>query len=271
MTGSVESAFATIRVEHEGDRRHLIFNRPDRRNALTHQMMAEVGEAVRAVAADPGARVLVLRGAGGNFCAGGDLAAMADMPPPPVAGELDPLYAPYRLLGDVLGDLNRLPQAVVAVVEGAVAGGGFGMAVCADVTISHVDAKFALPEARVGFIASQVIPFVTRRIGEAAMRRLVVTGVAIDGEEAQRLGIVHHVCETREALDARLEVVLAEIHRAEPVALAAIKRLVLDCAENSDEQIMDSAGEALVRLLRREQAQEGIAAFLAKTHPPWAR
>lgn len=131
-------------------------------------MMAEIGDAVQRVRADPDARVLVLRGAGGNFCAGGDLASMANMPPPPADGEQDALYVPYRLLGDVLHDLNRLPQAVVAVVEGAVAGGGFGMAVCADVTIAHRDAKFALPEARVGFIASQVIPFVTRRIGEAA-------------------------------------------------------------------------------------------------------
>ena len=143
----------------------LTLDRPERRNALTHAMMEELGDAVRRVGRSAAARVLVIRGAGGNFSAGGDIGFMTEMPPPPPAGQADPLVAPYRYLGDVLAALDRLPQAVVALVEGLAVGGGLGIACCADIVIAEAGASFAMPEPRYGFIPSQIIPFVVRRIG----------------------------------------------------------------------------------------------------------
>src|SRR5262245_55267008 len=116
-------AYANIRLTHEGPIARLTLNRPDRRNALTHAMMLELEDAFAKVRDDPNCRVLVLRGAGGHFCAGGDLDAMANMPPKLGNGAADPLVPAYRKLGDALMTLNHLPQAIVAIVEGSAVGG----------------------------------------------------------------------------------------------------------------------------------------------------
>jgi isohexenylglutaconyl-CoA hydratase len=150
--------YETITLERAGGVSRLTLARPDVLNALTHAMMAEIGDAVDRISRDGTSRVVVLRGAGGNFSAGGDLNAMKSIPPAPEPGEEDPLYPLYRQFGDVLHTLDTLPQAVVAVLEGAAVGGGLGMACCADVVIVHAHAKLGIPEPRAGFIPSQMIP-----------------------------------------------------------------------------------------------------------------
>ena len=267
MSGSPKFKFIALR--RAGIAWHLTFNRPDRRNALNHPMMVEIGQAVDMVAVDKNCRALVLRGAGGAFCAGGDLAAMADMPAKPKKGP-DPLVRSYRQFGDALLKLNNLPQAVVAVVEGPAVGGGFGMACCSDVVILHASAKFGIPEPRSGFIPSQIIPFLVRRLGEGAVRHLAVTGTIMDAPAAERLGLGHFLCATAKELDAALAGVLANIGKMEPDAMATSKRLAMMCARAGDVAVMDRAGEELVRLLRRKQAKAGMQAFLTKKAPPWA-
>ncbi len=263
------SAYRFITLQREGIAWRLAFNRPERRNALNHAMMCEIGDAIERVGADASARALVLRGNGGAFCAGGDLGAMSDMPPKPAAGP-DPLVASYRMFGDVLAKLNQLPQAVVAVIQGAAVGGGFGMACCSDVVILHRSAKFGIPEPRSGFIPSQILPFLVRRLGEGAVRHLAVTGAILDARSAKRLGLGQFLCATAGALERSLDAVLADVGRMEPDALATVKRLTLKCASESDAEVMDAASRELVRLLRKPQALQGMQAFLSKKPPPWA-
>ena len=258
-----------IVLRREGIAWHLEFNRPERRNALNHAMMAEIGDAVDRVAADRRARALVLRGTGGAYCAGGDLGVMSDLPPKPRIGP-DPLVANYRLFGEVLAKLNALPQAVVSVVEGPAVGGGFGMVSCSDVVILHRSAKFGIPEPRSGFIPSQVLPFLVRRLGEGAVRYLSVTGAIVDAKAAQQLGLGQYLCDSARGLERALTTVLRDVGKMEPEALASAKRLTLMCATNSDQTVMDRASVELVRLLRRPEALAGMRAFLLKKPPPWA-
>ena len=140
-------------------------------------------------------------------------------------------------------------------------GGGFGMACCSDVVILHDSARFGMPEPKVGFIPSQIIPFVVRRIGEGAARDLAVTGRVIDAAEAHRLGIGRHLCATTAEINRTLQAVLDDVLKLEPQALATVKRLVLACATEDDRAVLDDAAESLVGLLRRPQATEGIEAF----------
>jgi isohexenylglutaconyl-CoA hydratase len=268
MKGIAE--YDTLQVHRAGWRLDITLDRPMDRNALTHAMMREIGAAVAWARAEEGLRAIVLRGAAGTFCAGGDLNFIREMPPPPAVGEVDPLYAAYRFFGEVLEDLNTLPQVVVAVVEGPAVGGGFGLVCCADVVIAGADAIFALPEPRVGFIPSQLLPFVVRRIGEGAARRLAVTGARIGAAEARAIGLVHHVCDDRAAVEARLARTLDEVRRCEPGAVSTVKRLILSVAERTREEVCDDAGHSLVRLLREPAARAGIQSFLAKRDPPWA-
>jgi isohexenylglutaconyl-CoA hydratase len=267
----LSSDYATITLAREGAIARLTLNRPERRNALTHAMMIELEDAFDRVRNDFDCRLLVLRGAGGHFCAGGDISAMAELPPAPANGASDPLLPAYRKLGDALTVLNNLPQATVAVVEGSAVGGGFGMACCSDVVLLHESARFGMPEPKAGFIPSQIIPFVVRRIGEGPARDLGVTGRVIDGREAHRLGVGSHFCANTAELNRALKAVSDDILRLEPQALATVKRLVLGCAIADDQAVLDDAAQSLVRLLRRPQAAEGMRHFLAKTAPPWAK
>src|SRR5437016_791749 len=249
--------YANITLSRDGPVARLVLNRPDRRNALTHQMMLELEDAFARVRDDQSCRVLVLRGAGGNFCAGGDLDAMADMPAKPANGSIDPLVPAYRQFGEALLALNHLPQATVAIVEGSAVGGGFGMACCSDVAILHDSARFGMPEPKWGFIPSQILPFVARRMGEGAARDLAVTGRVVDAAEAHRLGIGRHFCANTAELNRTLKAVLDDVLKLEPQALATVKRLVLSAATADDRAVLDDAAESLVGLLRRPQAAEG--------------
>ena len=263
--------YANIRLEREGAIARLTLNRPERRNALTHAMMLELEDVFSRLRDDESCRVMVLRGAGGHFCAGGDLGAMADMPAKPGNGAVDPLLPAYRQFGDALLALNTLPQATIAIVEGSAVGGGLGMACCSDIVILHESAAFGMPEPKVGFIPSQIVPFVVRRIGEGAARDLAVSGRVIGAAEAYRLGVGRYLCASIAELNRTLKGVIDDVLKLEPAARATVKRLVLECATENDRAVLDAAAESLVGLLRRPEALEGIGAFMAKTAPPWAK
>ena len=262
-------AYRFITLRREGLAWHLSFNRPERRNALNHAMMGEIGDAIDRVAADRKARALVLRGNGGAFCAGGDLGSMSDMPKKPAKGP-DPLVEHYREYGELFEKLDRLPRAVISVVEGPAVGGGLAMVCCSDVVILHRSAKFGIPEPRSGFIPSQVLPFLTRRLGEGTTRYLAVTGAIMDAASARRAGLGSFLCATPAALERTVKSVLRDIGRMEPDALATVKRLALSCATGSRGSVLDRGSVELARLLRRPEALEGMQAFLKKQPPPWA-
>lgn len=259
-----------LKIARQGAVTSLTLNRPQRRNALTHRMMVELEHAFTAIGRDADCRALVLRGAGGHFCAGGDLDAMADLPPLP-SGETDPLLPVYRQFGNALQALNNLPQATIAVVEGSAVGAGFGMACCSDGVILHDSARFGIPEPKVGFIPSQIIPFLVRRIGEGPVRDLAVTGRVIGGAEAHRLGVGRYLCATGAEVEETLRGLLEDILKMEPKALAVAKRLVLSCATKDDLAVLDEAAASLAGLLRQPEAAEGIRHFMAKTTPSWAK
>lgn len=263
-----EPRYHHIRLTTDAGVAFLTLDRPDVRNALNQQMMEEIGAAVADLASRADLRVTVIRGSAGHFCAGGDLNTMRD-PAPPGPDGIDPEKARYRMFGDVLGQLNRLPQAVIAVVEGTCVGGGFGMAACADLVIAGRSAKFGLPEPRHGFIPSQIIPYLVRRLGEAAVRRIAVTASVVDSQEGFRLGMVDILVPDAD-IEPALTRELAGLRRAAPRAVAAVKNLVLDSSERPLEAVLDQGAAKLMDLLRDQEAAEGITAFLEKRAPNWA-
>ncbi|HKK30820.1 MAG TPA: enoyl-CoA hydratase-related protein [Alphaproteobacteria bacterium] len=261
---------STLALTRSGARLDIVFNRADRRNALTHQMMVELTAVLRWTAAQENLRVVTLRGAGGNFSAGGDLDAMRNLPPLAEDGT-DPLVPAYREMGHALSLLNTLPQAVIAAVEGAAVGGGLGMACCADFVITLPEAKYGMPEAKWGFIPSQILPFVVGRIGQGAARAMVATGRIANGEDAVRLGIAHEMASDSANLEDRLERLVSDALLSAPHALAEAKRLIRLAPARSYENTLDDAAASIVRLLRQPEAEEGIAAFLGKRKPSWCQ
>ena len=205
-----------LALRREGSVLHVTFNRPRVRNAMNFAMVEELVAVFDAIADTSEIRVVVLRGAEGNFCAGGDIKDMAMARAAPVPGENggpdDPMVLGNRKFGTMMSIIEAAPQAVVAVIEGAVMGGGFGLACVADVSLAKADASFRLPETSLGIPPAQIIAFIVRRVGLTQARRLAVTGGRLDGRQAQALGIVHEVYADDEGLELRAELGELEVH-----------------------------------------------------------
>lgn len=261
----------TLKLEADGGVLHVTLNRPEARNAMSETMVRELQAVAAAANADASIRALVLRGAGGNFCAGGDIKDMARLRQTRGHEDADDLVAAYnRGFGTMLTALNGTRAAVVAVIEGAVLGGGFGLACVSDVAIAHRDAKFGLPETGLGIPPAQIAPFVVARVGLTQARRLGVCGARFDGEEARRLGLVHFTEDDVDGLQERLGEVLGQIRRCAPDANAITKELMLRVGHEDMQKLLDDASYAFARAIRGEEGAEGTAAFIEKRLPKWA-
>ena len=260
---------AKVRALRQGGFLFLTLDDAPTRNALSPEMVEELKLAVEAAAADAGLRAVVLRGANGFFCAGGSMGNFhKSQQSAATAGETDPIAANNRRFGDFMITLARLPKVLVAVVEGAAMGGGFGLACVADIVLARKDAKFALSETTLGLVPAQIAPFVVARIGQARARRLALSGERIDGAEAVRIGLADFVAEDVTALEAKLLAVLQGIARCAPGANAATKALLQECVELEPGPILDRAAQAFARQMRGEGA-EGVAAFRDKRDAAW--
>ncbi|MCY1054957.1 enoyl-CoA hydratase-related protein [Nannocystis sp. SCPEA4] len=263
----------TLLLRRDGWRLHVTFNRPEARNAMSFAMVRELGEVFAAIAGDRGVRAVILRGAGGNFCAGGDIKDMAGARgAEPGPDGKDPLATTNRIFGSMLQQIEDAPQAVVAVLEGAVMGGGFGLCCVSDVAVAADDAKLRLPETGLGVPPAQIAPFIVRRVGYSAARRLAVTGGALDAAEALPLGLVHHVTD-RAGLDGQVAKVLADIGRCAPEAVATTKRLVLAASGAPHgaalAALLDGAADEFARAARGPEGVEGMLAFIQKRNAAW--
>ena len=260
---------STLLVERREHALYVTLNRPDSRNAMSLAMVGELREIFAAVAADKGheVRAIVLRGAGGHFCSGGDVKDMAGAAAPG-DGNSDPWFELNRAFGRMLTMVRESPALVVAVLEGTVMGGGFGLACISDVAIAAEDARFALPETSLGLIPAQIAPFVVERIGLTRARRIMLLGLRLDGREALAEGIVHEVCPGGE-LAARLDAVLQQVRRCAPAANAATKRLALAVGHKPMEELLDEAARDFSAAVRGPEGSEGTLAFIQKRQPVW--
>lgn len=260
----------TLQLRTDGPFLHVTLNRPEARNAMSLTMVEELMAVFDAVEADSDMRGVVLRGAGGHFCAGGDIKDMAGARQKAAEGEPDAFFHLNRRFGEMITRANRIPATVIAVLEGAVMGGGFGLACVSDIALTEAGAKFGLPETSLGIIPAQIAPFVVERIGLTQARRLALTAARINGEEALRLGLVHEVHDGAEALEAALEKNLKAVRLCAPKASARTKQLVLDVGHVPMEHLLDQAARDFARAVAGEEGQEGTMAFMQKRAPAWA-
>jgi isohexenylglutaconyl-CoA hydratase len=263
------------RVEQTGAVLHITLNRPESRNAMSLQMVAELQQVLRAaeVTADtPNAvRVVVLRGAGGHFCAGADLKDMAGARMRSLQkqeGAPDPIAEVNAEFGRLCVAYAQTPLAVVAVLEGTVMGGGFGLACVADVAIASNTASFRLPETSLGVVPAQIAPFLVERLGYSQAKRLAVTGGRLDAAVALALGLVHEVTNT-DGLQAVLDKVLADILTCAPGALAATKALMQRARFTSAHELVQDAAAIFAQSAQGPEGIEGMTAFIQKRKPNW--
>lgn len=242
----------------------LWLDRPEAHNAMNAQMIAELHAAAETLGQDSAVRVVLLRGAGRSFCAGGDLNWMRAQMTADRATRMTEAGA----LAAMLGALNRMPKPLIAVVEGNAFGGGIGLMSVCDHAIAVERATFALTETRLGLIPATIGPYVISRLGPKA-RSVFWSGRVFDGAEAVRLGLLDRVVGP-EAMAEAIEAELAPYLATAPGAVAAAKGLALELGLGvADEQVARSI-TALADQWETDEARQGVAAFFAKKAPPWA-
>ena len=258
------SAHETIRcAETQPGVMHVTLDRAARHNAMNASMIRELTDIAEHLAAAP-VRAVVLAAAGESFCAGGDLGWMRQQ----FEASDEQRRAEASALFRMLKALDELPQLLIGLVHGPAYGGGVGLASVCDVVIATPAARFALTETRLGLIPATISPFLMRRIGGAALRRIGLHGVSVGVEEAKAMGLVSEIA-SPEGLEEALQRHLDLARGSAPGAVAAAKALYRAVAEKGAGE--ELVADALVERWRSEEARAGIAAFFAKEAPPWRK
>ena len=260
------SSAETLLVELNDGVMHITLNRPASRNAMSMVMVEELLRAEQEAVAE-GARMIVLRGAGGHFCSGGDIKDMNFNPAGP--DEDDPIAQVNARFGELCLAYSRSRLPIIAVVEGAVMGGGFGLSCVADVVIGLGSVMFRLPETGLGIIPAQIGPFLVERLGYSEAKRLAVTGGKLGAEDALKIGLVHQVCKDEDDLRAALAAQIAQIRKGAPNAIAETKALIARARLEPIEDLIKPASEIFANASRSAEGSEGMTAFIEKRPASW--
>lgn len=242
----------------------LTLNRPEKHNALSAQMLAELTQAAHDLGRDSAVRVVVLRGAGKSFCAGGDLDWMRAQ----MQADADTRAREAAKLAYMLQALNTLPKPLIGALQGNAFGGGVGMASVCDVAIGADHLKMGLTETRLGLIPATIGPYVLARMGEGRARRVFMSARLFDAHEAVTLGLLARAVPAA-ALEAAIEAEVVPYLSCAPGAVAEAKALARALGPRIDATTIEMSIKALTACWDGEEAGEGIDAFFAKRPPAW--
>ncbi len=243
---------------------YLMLNVPEKRNALTVEMVGELTEFAHVEARNRDLRVAILSGNGNTFCAGGDLAWMKTQ----IDADRETRKREARKIAFMLKSLNDLPIPLIGKVHGSAFGGGIGLISVCDVAIAEADTQFGLTETRLGLIPATIGPYVLARLGEGMARRVFMSSRIFDAHEAVRLGLIADAC-AASALDDRIEREVRPYLDTAPKAVAAAKAFARELGADITDAMIDDSIQRLVNIWEAPEAAEGIAAFFAKTEPGW--
>ena len=239
----------------------VTLNRPERRNALTLELLTELCSALNVASEQPEQRVLILRGAGAAFCTGLDLKEAADS---------TKAHATAEMVANTLVAISQTRLVTIAVVHGAAVAGGAGIMSACDFVVAAERTKIGYPEVRRGLVAGLVMTFLRRQVGERNMRELLFSGDLIDAARAKEIGLVNRVV-VRNDVMSEAQKFAASVLQGAPGALAQTKRLVEELWWRSVKEDVDVALRYHMQARESEEAHEGIAAFNEKRKPNWTQ
>lgn len=242
----------------------LLLNRPEKHNAMSAQMLADLTQAAADLGRDDSVRVVVLTGAGKSFCAGGDLSWMQEQ----MAADPDTRAREAAKLAHMLQALNTLPKPLIGAIQGNAFGGGVGMASVCDIAIGADHLKMGLTETRLGIIPATIGPYVIARMGEGRARRVFMNARLFGASEAVELGLLARSVPAEDLSDA-IEAEVMPYLSCAPGAVAAAKALARDLGPRIDAQTIDMTIAALKARWETDEASEGIGAFFDKRKAAW--
>ena len=254
---------AELEYQRDGSVARLTINRPERRNAMSYEVMLGLRESLALARDDPEVRVVVITGAGDRaFCAGADLTGVAGNETPAGAHEA------RGILANVFRDLWGLGKPTIARVRGFALAGGFGLAMACDLVVASDDAQFGTPEINVGLWPYMITVPLLRSLQPRTAYELMATGRRVAAAEALRLGIVNRVVPADE-LDAAVDALAFDLAAKSPLVLRWGRDAFYRALEMDSDAALDYLQAMLTVTTLSEDAAEGVAAFLEQRAPEW--
>jgi methylglutaconyl-CoA hydratase len=256
-------SYETLQLEFDGALATIILTRPEKRNAISAQMISELLAALGEVESSH-ARVLIVTGLGKAFCAGMDLEGLRAIAAQSHKEHLED----SRRMATMFHRIYSFPKPIICAVNGAAIAGGCGIATLGDFTLAVPEAKFGYTEVRIGFVPALVSVFLRRQIGDKRSRDLLLSGRIIEADEAHRLGLVTEIVPA-DGLLSRAREIASGLLASSPTSVAATKRLLLSYDLVAIESELELAIRENAAIRSTADFREGVSSFLEKRDPKW--
>jgi methylglutaconyl-CoA hydratase len=256
--------YSTIELIYEAGHATITLNRPEKRNAISFELISDLMRALDDVAQSP-ARLLILTGAGKAFCSGMDLENLKAL----IGRSPEQSLEDSRTMVRLFRTIYEFPKVTIAAVNGAAIAGGTGLALLCDFTLAVPEAKFGYTEVRIGFVPAIVTTFLLRQVGEKHARDLLLTGRLFDAQEGLRLGLINEIVES-DKLIGRARALAAQLLENSPTSLRSTKRLLTEHARAELDAQIESAMRENAAIRQTADFREGVTAFLEKRKPRWS-
>ena len=240
--------------------------RPEKRNALSRELISELTQAVDQLAADPALRVLVLAAEGSVFCAGMDLGEMQQRAADPDGAAQ--WQKDSEVYAELLSKLFHLPVPTIAAMQGPALAGGVGMILACDLVVAAEGSFVMLPEPMRGITAAMVTPFLVFRVGGGPATQMLLCGRRISAQRCHELGLVYQLADGDD-LDTTVQRVTTSVLSGSPAALAITKRHLHSCAAAQLDALLQASIGVSAEARQSDDAREGLDAFLEKRDPAW--
>jgi len=258
-----QTSYTTLILDYEGPLAIVTLNRPDKRNAISYELINELLRALGEVESSP-AQIMVLTGAGRAFCSGMDLDNLRSI----VGRTREENRIDSETMALLFRTLYEFPKVTISAVNGPAIAGGCGLATLCDFTLASTEAKFGYTEVRIGFVPAIVSTFLLRQVGEKHARDLLLTGRIIAADEAFRMGLVNEIIAPDKLMERARELA-ATLLQDSPASLLATKRLLKTYASVELGPQVAAAIEENARIRTTEDFREGVSSFLEKRNPRW--
>jgi len=256
--------YTTIQLAYDGAVATITLNRPEKRNAISYDLIDDLLGALREVARSP-AQILILTGAGKAFCSGMDLDNLKSLIGRSPAQSLED----SKTMASLFRTLYDFPKPTIAAVNGAAIAGGTGLATLCDFTIAVPEAKFGYTEVKIGFVPAIVSTFLMRQVGEKIARDLLLTGRLFDAEEAKRIGLINEIVSGEKLLERARELAALLLENS-PASLRYTKRLLSDAVRAEVDMQIETAVRENAAVRSTADFREGVTSFLEKRKPRWS-
>jgi len=256
--------FATLILSESEGIALLTLNRPDKRNAISYELIADLQKALEAVEKSA-SQVLIITGAGKAFSSGMDLENLKSL----IGRAPEQNVEDSRTMARLFRSIYDFPKPTIAAVNGAAIAGGTGIATICDFTLATQEAKFGYTEVRIGFVPAIVSNFLVRQVGEKHARDLLLTGRIFAADEALRLGLVNEIVDPDRLLPRSYELARTLMENS-PASLRATKELLSQTVNEELDRRLETSIEENARIRQTHDFREGINAFLEKRKPRWS-